>query len=130
MCKHSAVAVIIGVDERSHLIAVGGGPGGEDLGHVYRESEAGKRNSAVGEVLSWPIIKPVAMIKRQLSGTTSSAPWRTFAAAAFYANSLAWGMGLWLLLEMLARGVYRVLRRLALRRKVDQPDPAPGQWTQ
>lgn len=102
------------------------GPGGVELGGVYRQSEAGRRNSFVGEALSWPIIKPVAMIESRLGGSTiRSTRWRAFAAAAFYANSLVWGIGLWLALEGLMRGTYRGLRYVFRSRSTDLPAPAP-----
>jgi hypothetical protein len=112
------------------------GPDGKELGHIYRESPTGRRNSTAIEALSWPIIKPVTMINSRLGGSTSqSTPWRTFAAAASYANSLAWGIGLWLILEGLVRGTYhpfqRVLRstRSSLPGHADDANPHPPPTT-
>lgn len=86
------------------------GPNGEELGHVYRESPEGQRNEVILDILEWPVAKPLSIVGAKISGATLQSAWRIVSAVGFYANSIAWGIGLWLLFEGILRGLIRIVR--------------------
>jgi hypothetical protein len=88
------------------------GPGGVELGAAYYESPQGQRNRLAIDILEWPLLKPVQMARSYLpSQIAQSLPWRLAEEASLFANSLVWGIGIWMLLELLARGLSRPFRR-------------------
>lgn len=88
------------------------GPRGEELGQVYLDSPKGRRTRAIIEAMSWPLLRPIEIAEYRMPGNVTSSPlWRAGEAAAFYGNSLIWGIGLWAVLEVLLRGLLRLFRR-------------------
>jgi hypothetical protein len=99
------------------------GTGGESLAvaQTYRESAQGQRDELIVDVLEWPVLKPVEMalgpdvrndlLIWDLLGWAPGYNLHSLSVEPDFVfvvvNSLTWGIGVWLVLELLLRQLRR-----------------------
>jgi hypothetical protein len=74
------------------------GTGSEDLDRQRRMDR--EINLTIRDIVSWPILRPYEFVREPLSAALPGAI-DYFSTAAFFINSLVWGIGVWMLLERL-----------------------------